>query len=57
VDYEKILENFSWGSWKVMASSGFFWWVKEWEPCAVLLAILLSHSSNAFPILVYYLLF
>jgi len=28
VDYEKVIENFPWGSWKILD----FLLVKEWEP-------------------------
>jgi len=31
--FEKVLKKFSWGSWKVWKSPGFFLSVKEWEPC------------------------
>ena len=30
---EKVLENFSRGSWKVMVKSWIFLSVEEWEPC------------------------
>jgi len=32
VGSEKVLENFSWGSWKVLEKSWNFLSVKEWEP-------------------------
>jgi len=31
---EKVLENFSWGSWKILEKSWIFLSAKEWERCS-----------------------
>ena len=38
---EKVLENFSWGSWKVLEKYWIFLSVKEWEPWVGHLLLLL----------------
>jgi len=32
---EKVLENFSWGSRKVLEKFWIFFSVKQWEPCII----------------------